>query len=84
MSKTRNYHQCSLRKENVHTITHLPEEYAKLGNKLKLKVEEGNWEGGWVVMSVGEPIEASIAEAKARAWCDIWKPSTNLTERGKK
>jgi hypothetical protein len=84
MSKTNFYHQCSLQNGNVHTLTHLPEEFAQVGRKIRLKDEDGNWERGWEVRSVGEPIAAEYAEAKAHAYQDIWKPSTALTTRGKK
>jgi len=84
MSKTKFYHQCSLRNGNTTTLTHLPEEYAQVGRKIKLKQDDGTWEGGWEVRSVGEPIAAEYAEAKERAYQDIWKPSTALTDRGNK
>lgn len=84
MSKTRFYHACSLSKGNTHTYTHLPEEYAQVGNRIALKEDDGSWDRGWTVKSVGHPIAAEYAEARERAWKDIWKPSTKLTERGKK
>lgn len=84
MSKTRFYHQCSLSKGNTHTITHLPEKWAVVGARVQLKEQDGSWDRGWTVLSVGQPIAAEYAEAKAHAYMDIWKPSTALTTRGKK
>ena len=84
MSKTDYYCQCRLVKANLSQLTHLPEKYAVLGNFVKLKQDDDTWDGGWEVVSVGKPISAEIAEAKARAYCDIWKPSTILTNRGNK
>jgi hypothetical protein len=83
MSKTKFYHQCSLSKDNTRTVTHLPEEFAVVGKRVALK-DNDKWVRGWTVTGVGEPIAAEYAEAKAHAYMDIWKPSTNLTERGKK
>jgi hypothetical protein len=84
MSQNRYYHQCSLSKGTTRTLTHLPEKFAVQGNRIALKNDDGTWDRGWKVTHVGEPILAEFAEAKAHAYTDIWKPSTALTDRGKK
>lgn len=43
------YKQCVIKKGASWQVSGLPEEYAKIGMKLKLRGEDG-----WVVMSVGD------------------------------
>lgn len=83
MAKTEYYRQCSLKNGNLSTVSHLPEEFAIVGKKLKLKNHD-IWECGWEVIGVGELVKAEFAEAKAHAYQDIWKPSTNISSRGNK
>lgn len=58
--KTTAYKQCELRKkmsdgEQVR-ISYIPEQFAKIGQIVKLKKEDV-WDDGWVVNSVGHRIE---------------------------
>lgn len=83
MSKTKNYRHCRLRKENTDTVSYIPEQHAFLGRTLSLKID-GVWETGWKVVSAGPLVVAEIAEALEHAFSRIWKPSTDLTTRGRK
>ena len=49
MNKKIYYRQCVLEKENMTTVSWIPEKYAEKGKYLKLKNENGEWENGWVV-----------------------------------
>lgn len=46
------YKQCVLKKGNKWQVSGIPEQYAKLGQCLKLKGEDG-----WIVYSVGDVVE---------------------------
>ena len=50
------YYQCELVKyEGMirwETTTYIPEEFAILNKKLKLKDEEGEWDHGWIVHKI--------------------------------
>ncbi len=45
------YKQCVLKKGNQTQVSGIPEEYAKIGNRLKLRDEDG-----WVILSVGQNV----------------------------
>lgn len=47
------YRHCQLVKGNTYEISWIPEKFAKVGDVLKLKQEDGTWDDGWVVESVG-------------------------------
>ena len=72
-----------LRRENVQTTSYIPEEYAVEGRTLSLK-RDGEWVDGWKVEGAGDLVPAEVAEALANAYDKIWKPSTDLTTRGRK
>ena len=76
------YYQCLLTKNvpggYIHTIAWLPKKWAtSINKKLKLKDDNGNWNGGWVVtMLYGSQEESFIMEherdwAKQRQASDI-------------
>lgn len=83
MSKTNFYRHCQLKKDNLTTSSYIPECYAVVGKTLQLK-ENDIWDNGWEVISAGELVAAEYAEAISQAFKRIWKPSTILTERGRK
>lgn len=76
----RYYRQCSLRKGNVQQISYIPEKFAIVGKILKLKQDDDTWEDGWEVRSAGELKEHTYLETMD----NIWRPSSVLTQRGKK
>lgn len=47
------YVQCKLKKGNVHQTSWIPKKFANLNESLKLKKENGEWDGGWVVTETG-------------------------------
>ena len=51
------YKQCMLEKKMPgalqRKVTYLPTKFAKVGGVLKLKDEQGAWDDGWKVLSVG-------------------------------
>lgn len=47
------YRQCQLVKENITTVSWIPEKYAKLNKVLKLKNNDV-WTDGWIVTTVSE------------------------------
>lgn len=55
------YHQCLLTKfsgeSTTSQTTYVPEKFAKVGLVLRLRDENKNWTGGWVVRHVGGAIE---------------------------
>lgn len=53
MSKPVFYRQCKPRRGNKHTTSFLPERYAIQDKYVKLKRDDGTWEDGWQVVSVG-------------------------------
>jgi hypothetical protein len=55
------YHvQCKLRNgPGFYQTTWLPERYAKKGNIVELKNEEGKWEDGWIVIEVGSKMDSA-------------------------
>ncbi len=50
--------QCQLQRGTKHQTSWIPEEFAKLGKYIKVK-EDGKWEDGWQVKSLGERKMAS-------------------------
>lgn len=77
------YNQCKLQKENTHTTCYIPTQFAEVGKTLRIK-QNDEWTPGWVVMTVGRPMDGRLIEDKAHNPDDIWKPSTKLTNRGNK
>jgi hypothetical protein len=67
MSKTKSYKQCTLLKQTdngtLKTVSWIPSEYAVLGNRLKLKTEEGYWVDGWLVFEIGHEKPAELVES---------------------
>lgn len=62
MSKT--YQQCQLLKKHSHgtsiQVSYIPTKYARKGDTLKIKKDDGEWENGWVVEEVfGDPVPES-------------------------
>lgn len=44
------YTQCKLRKDNLHQMSWIPSEFAKVGKVVKLRDEDdGKWDDGWIV-----------------------------------
>ena len=58
------YCQCTLQKRTetgyVEVVSYIPQKYAKLDNTLRLKEENGEWQTGYTVKTVGEPIDESL------------------------
>ena len=56
MSKDIDFCQCFLERKagntSFETVSNIPENYAVVGNVLKLKNEDGTWTDGWIVRSV--------------------------------
>ena len=53
MAKKVFYKQCTLRRGSGYTVSWLPERFAVPQKYLKLKNENGSWEDGWRVSSIG-------------------------------
>lgn len=68
--KVTHYRQCRMERKinnGVQTlVSWIPEQYAKVNDILKLKNEKGDWIDGWKILSVSDPIPASVAEASSR------------------
>lgn len=51
------YRQCVLRRPiaggHQQTTSWLPLQFADVGRRLRLKDDDGNWEGGWEVVAAG-------------------------------
>lgn len=69
MAKTTTYRQCHLVKKRkapdageLHQTSWIPSQFAVMNKVLKLKDEDGAWDNGWVVTSVG-PYEKTEKEA---------------------
>lgn len=81
-----NYRQCKLvnAQENKQTMSWIPAEFAKVGERLLLKDNDA-WEGGWVVETASSNlVPANLIEGQAHNCGNIWLPSSNLTNRGNK
>ena len=64
MNRNTGYSQCTLRRQHakgwIVTTSFIPQQYAKLGQMLKLKDDDGFWVDGWIVENVGiSVLEAS-------------------------
>ena len=68
MSKTKFYRQCVLQRDNSTQVSHIPEEYAIVGQVLKLRDDNDVWEDGWLVKSAGDKQPAAMVEANAMLW----------------
>ena len=60
--KKQGYHQCRLVRKlsgtsTVEQLRYIPEQFAALNKPLKLKLEDGTWQDGWIVRSVGSYTE---------------------------
>lgn len=68
--KVTHYRQCRMERpieKGVQVlVSYLPDQFAKTGEVVKLKNAEDVWVDGWKILSVGELIPASIAEAGSR------------------
>lgn len=53
-----NFCQCLMSKNNLFQTSWIPERFAKVGKILKLR-ENGVWDNGWKVETVGTPREES-------------------------
>ena len=47
------YRQCFLQKESQSTTSWIPEQFAHLGNVIKLKNKNDGWDDGWKVVGIG-------------------------------
>jgi hypothetical protein len=47
-------------------VAWIPEKYAKTNNIVKVKQNDGSWEGGWIVEFVSFKVEASRVEIAER------------------
>lgn len=72
MSKATFYRQCFMKKScgasTLSTTSYIPDEFATVGATLKLRQDDGEWENGWVVVTVGRKIAAQIVEDADRLW----------------
>ncbi len=73
--KVKSYCQCSLRKDNRHTVGYIDSDKATLDNLVTIEWEDGRIEGGWMVMTVGLPQDAKYVEANARNYLKQRKAS---------
>jgi len=55
------YYQCTLQHNDGMTssqiVSWIPQKYATIGKKLKVKTEDGSWTEGWIVTAVGNTRE---------------------------
>lgn len=56
------YTQCTLQKGNVWQVAFIPTKFAKLGESIKLKVDN-QWDDGWVVKATYKTISREVAQA---------------------
>lgn len=79
MSKTRFYRQCKLvRREGesqIQQVSFIPEEYAIVGNFIKLRNADDEWVDGWKVEYAGEKKDAKYVEENERIWTRTRKNS---------
>lgn len=47
------YRQCVLRRGKTEQVSWIPEKFAQKTRPVKLKKDDGSWDDGWVVESVG-------------------------------
>jgi len=80
---TKNYVQCRLQKENTHTTSWIPEQFATLNRIVKIKKDE-EWNGGWKVTFVGSKLEAKYIENQAHNAKEIWTVTSGSCPRGNK
>jgi hypothetical protein len=79
MSKTKFYRQCQLsRREgtgHIQQVSFIPEEYAIIGNFIKLKNANDEWVDGWKIEHAGEKKDAKYVEENERVWTRTRKTS---------
>lgn len=79
MSKCDFYRQCSLERKIENgvekTTSWIPDVYAKVGDVIQLKQEDGTWINGWKVQTASEPLAAPIVEAMSRNYLKQRKAS---------
>jgi hypothetical protein len=79
MAKELFYRQCRLQKKSgtavCEQVSYIPEPYCVVGKTLKLRNEEGDWDDGWVVVSVGDRQPAAQVEANGRDYLKTRKGS---------
>ena len=60
MARNVKYVQCAMRRiiagGSVRTTSYIPQQFAKLGQVLKLKNDSNRWVDGWVVECVGDVV----------------------------
>lgn len=64
------YSQCTLRKENSEQLSWIPNEFAKVGNILRLLNDDG-----WMVIRVGQEMSDGEVQAKMTQITDGVVPS---------
>lgn len=79
----KNYIQCRLQKENLQTVSWIPERFAVLDKIIKIKRNE-EWDNGWKVTLVGSKLEAKYVENQAHNAKDIWTATSGPCPRGNK
>ncbi len=71
-TKVSYYRQCKLAKDNLETITWIPEKFARKGKFLELKGEDG-----WKVLSVGS---ARLTQDQVSEWSQSYKHQREVSD----
>lgn len=75
------YAQCSLTRKTgkdsaSHMVSFIPAEFAVVGNYLKLKNMNGEWEDNWHVDSVG----IKLAEEQLQIYRDVYRHTRDASD----
>ena len=62
------YCHCGLRNGNKREVSYIPKKFAVVGEIIKIKQEDGSWEDGWVVESVGTEVDESFLDVLRAMW----------------
>jgi hypothetical protein len=61
------YRQCVLKRGTAQTTSWIPEKFAQKRRPVKLRQDDGSWEDGWVVASVGSRASAEQVQMYERS-----------------
>jgi len=78
------YRQCVLNKESLTQTSWIPSKFATVGQILKLKRPDGDWDDGWKVTFAGAEVEEQYLPDLHKAIKKLWKDTSGSVPVGHK
>jgi hypothetical protein len=67
MSGNESFHvQCRMKRKNANQTSYIPEQFARVGNIVKLKDQNGVWEDGWVIFQCGPRVLSAVVNERGQ------------------